>query len=72
MGIVRGDYPDSIGTATCEPLADNSSLRTDRFEAQSGMAASGRTRKFSMTNPFHRAGCQRPIDASPSSQVASS
>lgn len=34
-------YPDSIGTATCEPLTKYSSRRTDRFKVQSGMAACG-------------------------------
>jgi len=42
MGIVKGGYPDSIGTATCEPLADNSSRRTDRVEAQSRSVALSR------------------------------
>lgn len=31
-------YPDSIGTATCELLPDNSSRGTDRFETQLRMA----------------------------------
>lgn len=39
-------YPDSIGTATRESLADNSSRRTDRFEAQSRIAACGREGEF--------------------------